>query len=103
MSFVIINYENYDDNLIFYESSFSSFISLKSFIILTSSFNLSVMFIINSINVILFGIIDLIISLFRVFIVEAKRVDVILKEKLNSNKRAYVKNAIDKFNFFVRK
>lgn len=61
------------------------------------------MFIINSINVILFGIIDLIISLFRVFIVEAKRVDVILKEKLNSNKRAYVKNAIDKFNFFVRK
>lgn len=106
VSFIAINYKNYNDNFIFYKSSFSSFItSLKLFAIFTSLFNSSIIFIINLINVIFFNIINLIISLFRAFIIvdviKIKRVDVILKKKFDSNKKIYIKD--EKLNSFSRK
>lgn len=104
MSFITINYENYNNNFMFYKSSFSNFItSLKFLITFTSSSSDSLaMFIINSINVILFDIADLTVNLSRNSIIEIKEIDVILSEKSSSNKRVYVKN-VKEFGFFSRK
>lgn len=94
INFAIINYEDYNNNLISYKSNFSTLlISLKIFAVLTPFLSNSfIMFIINSINIILFDIINLTINLPYTFIVEIKEINVILKKRFNSNKKTHVKN-----------
>lgn len=87
----------------FYKSSFLIFsISLKIFAIFTPfSFNFSIIFTINSINVIFFNITDLIVNLFYIFIIKIKKTDIMLKKEFNSNKKTYIKN--EEFDSFSRK
>lgn len=95
----------------FYKNNFLILsISLKVFIIFTSfSFNSLVIFTINLINFIFFDTINLIINLFFIIIfmsveiIKLKNVEIMLSEELSSNKKTYIKNAINKFDFFVRK